>query len=66
MTPQEKCELLLIKYYSAHGPNLPFQTAKECAIICVEQIIEWEIGTHCDETAATEYLQEVLAYLKNS
>lgn len=40
MTPSEMAESLLTKFYSAHGPNLPFQTSKECAIICVEQIIE--------------------------
>lgn len=73
MTPQERCEFLLIKYYSAHGPNLPFQTAKQCAIICVEQIIsavgtvedqvyEWDRRPHED----FKYWQEVLIHLQNS
>lgn len=52
MTPSEKAEELIDKFVvkCIHRTQ-----AKNCAIICAEQIIEWEIGTHCDETSATEY-----------
>jgi len=78
MTPVEKSEELYLKYKEAlniqndmrPGKN-PF--AKQCAIICVEQIIPctWKQSTYkkegkiwVDEITTTEYWEEVLTILK--
>jgi hypothetical protein len=70
MSPKEKSEELYLKYKEAlnikndmrPGKN-PF--AKECAIICVEQIIEAMNGDN-RVLNKKKFWQEVLSILKNS
>ena len=69
MTPVEKAEELIWKFYDANGPSLPYQLSKECAIICVEQIIQ-ELGSkgvyeYADPMVLVFY-QKVLEHIKNS
>lgn len=79
MTPEETSEALYLKYKEAlniqndmrPGKN-PF--AKQCAIICVEQIIdgihgvneELELTSNVDISSHLTYYEEVLEQIKNS
>ena len=81
MSPEEKAHDLIVRFYilpdevPAVG-NLKGidsrQIAKQCAIICVEQIIEvaWWSSTGIMEDPYTispkEYWKEVLEHIKNS
>ena len=38
MTPKEKAEILVDKYYEFH--NINYECAKQCALIAVDEIIE--------------------------
>lgn len=75
MTPKERAEDLVSKYKYPDEQSSGNIWAKQCAIICVEQIIPctWEWDTYkkngyisVDEQTITEYWEEVLQILKNS
>jgi hypothetical protein len=59
MTPKEKAKELYKKMYTQH-PNIYPLTAKQCALIAVEEIIKTLYEYHYDsESGAYEYWQEV-------
>ena len=79
MSPAEKSNELLRIYEQHMSPYArgKKQRAKECAIICVEQIIDLPVCWYskeladkndedCPHSATEEYWQEVLSHLKNS
>ncbi len=86
MTPKEKAEELIDKYrplvknwdcyWDIELPEADIlRDCKQCAIICVEQILPctWKLETYkkwgficVDELTTTEYWQEVLSHLKNT
>lgn len=60
MIPEDKSRELIDKYKVYSETN---GLAKQCAIICVEQII---IATGADKDENNGYWQRVLEYIKNS
>lgn len=91
MTPKEKADEIFKKYYDDvdvcekhwdERPSLCEHHAKQCAIICVEQIIDsleafaytgtfydhFETGkmVTTEQASPTEYYRSVLEHIKNS
>lgn len=82
MTPAEKSEGLINKFYELRGYGTTTPAGKaiakglaqQCAIICVEQIIEGikrvddylESITNYDISDHIKYYEEVLEHIKNS
>jgi len=82
MTPEEKAKELINKFiaHASWGRDSDDEewansSAKQCAIICVEQIMPctWKLSTYkkngyisVAEETTTEYWQEVLSCLQNS
>ena len=58
MTPKEKAEQLVVKFLKhsrAEKDITPMQSAKQCALIAVDTILDMLIGS----TSTIEYWQEV-------
>ncbi len=79
MTPEEKSQELIEKFFMADTVlevnNMTIPIAKQCAIICVEEMLKtlggvWadiasSIARNCQDTQNhIEYWQQVLNYLK--
>jgi len=71
MTPKEKAEKLFNQMYMVEDPmgNYPmcFDTARECALIAVDEIInaDWYIPTFEDNKKWTSYWKEVEQEIKD-
>ena len=63
MTPKEKAEWLvvkLLKHSRAEKDIKPIQSAKQCALIAVDELIEFTYNyTDYNEKSTKEYWQEV-------
>ena len=66
MTAKEKAKELVFKYYNAMNPDAPdcsisFRQSKQCALIAVDEMIEWSKQFLNEEllTHALLYLEEV-------
>ena len=64
MTPKEKAEYLVDKYLNEMPKylqgNLGRKTSKQCALICVEQVINtYDLEGYEEEDSKMEYWQQV-------
>ena len=63
MTPKDKAEELVVKFLKhsrAEKDIKPIQSAKQCALIAVDEIIEFTYNyTDYNEKSTKEYWQEV-------
>jgi len=66
MTPQEKAKELVDKMLYCYQGHIDEYTAKQCALIAVDELIE-VASDYCDydETVTKEYWQEVKQEIEN-
>lgn len=66
MSPKEKAEYLINKMYSKSSPDegMSCYEAKDCALICVEEIIKSSPNKPLDTPFTIEYWDEVKQEIK--
>jgi hypothetical protein len=59
MTPQEKAKLLVGKYYEQISDNMTFEQAKQCALIAVDEMLNFMFLSENENSFWINYYNKV-------